>query len=191
MRAACALVLTTVLAACGPREVPVSPHTVASTSSALSANPPRTVDLRELHGHVTGSIGTLTFAEGENQVHVKPTPGQLVADALRAELISMGHHVGVEGATATIDGNIRAFFVFQLDSPELGYGVYDLRGVIRLSVIAASGSRSATGDYKAECVAHPRFFISYTAIDQLVRTCLNDIARQFRDDQAIAQVLGR
>ena len=198
LRILCALGLAACLAACASAvsdvAVPVAPHAAAaSAASALARIPSTTIDVRDLHE--PGGTGVLPGRIGERKtigdismglVSVNPPPGQLVGDALRAELKAAGHRVGRDGATGTIDGDIRQF---DIRTPATAL-YWDVIGTAIVSITATSGGRSASGQYTASCSERTYIWPSSDIIARVVGACVENIARQFRDDPTIATALG-
>ncbi len=193
-----ALGLAACLSACASAvsdvTVPVAPRRAAvSGTSALAKIPATTIDVRDLRE--PGGTGVLPGRIGERKtigdislglVSVKPPPGQMVGDALRAEVKAAGHRVGRDGATATIDGDIRQF---DIRTPATAL-YWDVMGTAIVSITATSGGRSASAQYTASCRERTYIWPSSEIIARVVGACVDDIARQFRDDPTIVAAMG-
>lgn len=195
-RLALPLLLMISLAGCasavGDIVVPVPPHVAATTPSALSAAAPMTIDVRDLRE--AGGTGVLPGRIGERKtigdlsmglVTVTPLPGRIVSNALKAELRAAGYRVGADGASAVIGGGIQQFEI-HTDVTAL---YWDVIGTTAVSVTVTKGALSTTNHYTATCKERTYVWPSGDLIARVVGTCIDDIARQFRADTKVAQVL--
>lgn len=171
----------------------VPPHTASATHGALSGIGPVAVEVHEFQE--PGGTGMLPGRIGERKtlgdislgkVSVSPLPGPIVTDAFRAELVAAGAHVVPRDGSAVINGKIRQFSV-RTDVTAL---YWDVIGTTSVSVTASRDGRSATSAYDATCKDRTYAYPSGTLIGKVMHACVNDLARQFRDDSRIAHVLG-
>jgi uncharacterized lipoprotein YajG len=183
------------LAACAGVQdvvVHVAPHMAPSGPSALSSVTPTTVDvgmLAEQHGTglLPGRIGERTTIGDVSMgtVSLAPAPEQLVTEALKAELVAAGHRAAT-GGPAVIGGEIERFDV-HTDVTAL---YWDIVGTARIAVTVAKSTRSTVSRYDATCQERTYLWPTGDFIAQVLGQCIDDIARQFRDDAAAAHVLG-
>jgi hypothetical protein len=179
------------LAGCGAPQgdlrVAIPPH-IAVAPSALASAPPRNVAMPPFADAVTppGRIGERsTSGNGSGGVIIDPPPGQLLHDAFAAELRRAGHTIQ-DGAGVTIEGNVIGF-ALRLTPTSVDW---QMMLEANVAVTARSDERTVNHAYATRCDNR-----SYTRPDRddiarLVGHCVDDLARQFRADTDIAQVLG-
>ena len=197
LRRTYAYVVVAALAACagpgGDVVIAVPPHIAVSTPSVLSRLPAMTVDVRDLRE--PGGTGVLPGRVGERKtigdismglVTVTPLPGQVMAEMLEAELKAAGHRIGADGASAVVEGEIRRFDL-RTDVTAL---YWDVIGTTSVSVTVVRAGQSATGQYTATCQERTYVWPSSDMMARVVSACLDDIARQFREDANVAHALG-
>lgn len=198
MHAALYAVLTLVpfiLAACaGVRDITVAipPHMTSRAASALASVPPTRIELREIRelqgtGLLPGRIGERKTLGNISMglVSVSPPVGPLLTDMLRAELLAAGHRMANGDPKVTITGEVRRF-ALRTDVTSLYWDVIVDAAVV---VTATAHARSETRDYTARCTERTYAWPSEEVIARVVRACIEDVARQFRDDREIAVVL--
>lgn len=195
--AACVL-LVGALGACGGPQgdvtVAIAAHVAQPGPSALSAIGPVAVSVADLSE--AGGTGVLPGRTGERKtlgdlslglITVTPTPGAIVAEALRAELAAAGAKLVAPGAgAAAITGAIRQFSV----RTDVTAFYWDIVGTTAATVTATRDGRSHSSDYAATCKDRTYVYPTGLLIGQVVRACVGDLARQFRNDAAMARLLG-
>ncbi len=184
------LAIAALLGACsaprGDLLVPIPPHIAAAAPSALAAAPSRNVAMPPFTDAIVppGQIG-MRSSGSAGAVIIDPPPGQLLHDALAAELRRAGHTIRDE-AGVTISGNVIGFSLRLVS----GSVDWQIRLDANVAVTAHSDDRTVNHAYATRCDNR-----SYTTPDaddiaKLVGHCVDDLARQFRSDTDIAQVLG-
>jgi uncharacterized lipoprotein YajG len=191
--ARCCLIAALALAACGAPEgdlrVSIPPHIATVAPSALANASPRNVAMPPFTDAVTppGRIGERSTAGTGSTaaVIIEPPPGQLLHDAFTAEVRRAGHTIQSE-AGVTIEGNVIGFTLRLVPT------AVDWQMIVEanVAVTARTDDRTVNHAYSTRCDNR-----SYTRPDaddiaRLVGHCVDDLARQFRSDTDIAQVLG-
>jgi uncharacterized lipoprotein YajG len=183
-----ALLAVAALAACsaprGNLHVTIPPHIASVPPTALAGAPPRNVALPPFvdaaaHPDRIGDRGAA------GAVIIDPPPALLLHDAFAAELRRAGHTIA-NTAGVTIEGNVIGFSL-RMSSTAVDWQVTVEANV---AVSARSDDRTVNHAYATRCQDH-----SYTTpgdgmIAGVVSHCVDDLARQFRSDTDIAQVLG-
>lgn len=194
-RIALACVAVACLTACaGVQDVVVHipPHVPSAGPSALSGIPPTVVDLRTFQ-QPTGT-GVLPGRIGERKtigdvsmglVTAAPAPDQVVTDAIKAELVAAGHHV-TTGAAVMLDGEIERFDLHT----NVTVLYWDVVGTVIVKLAAHGTRQSAIGVYDAVCSERTYLWPGGELIAHVLSLCVDDIARQFRNDAAVARALG-
>ena len=118
-------------------------------------------------------------------VIIDPPPGPLLHEAFAAEVRRAGHTIQ-DTAGVTIEGNVIGF-ALRLKPTSVDW---QMSVEANVAVTARSDQRTVNHAYATRCDNR-----SYTTPDaddiaRLVSHCVDDLARQFRSDGDIAQVLG-
>jgi uncharacterized lipoprotein YajG len=191
--ARCCLIAVAVLAACaapqGDLRVSIAPHIAAVAPSALADAPPHNVAMPPFGDAAArpGRIGDRSSSASgpAGAVIIDPPPGQLLHDAFAAEVRRAGHTIQ-DTAGVTIEGNVIGF-TLRINSTAVDW---QLIVEANVAVTARTDERTVNHAYATRCDNR-----SYTRPDaddiaRLVGHCIDDLARQFRSDADIAQVLG-
>ena len=187
------VLLTACAGPAGDVVVRIPPHVASSTPSLLSRAASTTVDVRDIRE--TAGTGVLPGRIGERKtignlslgaVTITPVPGEVVTDALKSELRAAGHRVAADGASVVIDGTIQRFDL-RTDVTAL---YWDIIGTTAVLVNVRSDGRSANGQYTATCKERTYVWPTGDLIAQVISACVDDIARQFREDAAVVHALG-
>jgi hypothetical protein len=118
-------------------------------------------------------------------VSVSPPVRPLLTDMVRAELSAAGHQLANGEARVTITGEVRRFALHT----DVTAFYWDVVVDAAVEVTAMAPARSETGNYTARCTERTYAWPGEAVIVRVVRGCIEDLARQFREDQAIAAVL--
>jgi uncharacterized lipoprotein YajG len=188
--------LTLFLSACaGPTSditVAIPPHIASDAANALTSMPPTRIELREVRepqgtGLLPGRIGERKPIGNISMglVSVSPPVGRLLTDMLRAELITAGHQLSNGEAKVTITGEVRRFALHT----DVTAVYWDVIVDAAVTVTASAQARSETGNYTARHTERTYVWPGEEVIARAVRACVAGLARQFREDSAIAAVL--
>lgn len=167
---------------------PYKPGSVASPLSRVGRAIVAVAPFAELGAQAPAAPGGTVFA-GSPKLEVfvvQPSPGRLLTDAIAAELGAAGHQLGGPGAPVAISGGVQRFEAKA--SKTALYWAVDVQ--VAAAVTAERGGRKLSHSYVAHCQD-----VAYTAPDATmmaptVARCVADIAHQFRDDAAMAGVIG-
>jgi hypothetical protein len=118
-------------------------------------------------------------------VSISPPVGRLLADMLSAELMAAGHQLTDGMAQVTITGEVLRF-ALRTDVTTVYWDVVVDAAVM---VIATGPVHRETGNYAARHMERTYVWPSGEVIARAVRACIEELARQFREDRAIAAVL--
>jgi uncharacterized lipoprotein YajG len=193
LAARCCLIATIALAACaapqGDLNVSIPPHIASAGPSALASAPPRNVAIPPFRDATArpGRIGDRsTSASGPTgAVIIDPPPGQLLHDAFAAELRRAGHTIA-SSAGATIEGSVVGF-TLRINSTAMDWQVIVDANV---AIAAHTDERTVNHAYATRCEDRSYTTPGASVIAGMVGHCIDDLARQFRSDADIAQVLG-
>jgi uncharacterized lipoprotein YajG len=118
-------------------------------------------------------------------VIIDPPPGQLLRDAFAAEVRRAGHIIG-SSANVAIEGNVIGF-TLRINSTAVDWQITVEANV---AVTARSDERTVNHAYATQCQDRSYTTPGPAVIAGVVGHCVDDLARQFRSDTDIAQVLG-
>ena len=191
--ARCCLIAVAALAACaapqGDLRVSIPPHIAAAQPSALANAPPRNVAIPPFGDAATqsGRIGDRsTSASGPSgAVIIDPPPGPLLHEAFAAELRRAGLTIQ-SSAGATIEGNVLGF-TLRINSTTMDWQVIVEANV---TITARTDERTVNHAYSTRCEDRSYTAPGASVIAGVIGHCVDDLARQFRSDTDIAQVLG-
>ena len=191
--ARCCLIAVIALAGCaaaqGDLHVTLPPHIAAVAASALAGAPPRNVAMAPFSDAAArpGRIGDRsTSANGPSGVVIiDPPPAQLLYDAFAAELRRAGHTIQ-STAGVTIEGNVIGFTL------RINPTAVDWQLIVEanVAVTARTDERTVNHAYSTRCEDRSYTRPGQREIAGVVGRCIDDLSRQFRSDEDIAQVLG-
>ncbi|MBN8892882.1 MAG: hypothetical protein J0H91_21585 [Rhodospirillales bacterium] len=196
MRRRGALLAALALAGCaapqGDLIVRVPADAPGSVASPLSRAARAIVAVRPF-GEVTdaarpGVVGDRLDGDGRSvgAYVVQPTPGRLVHEAIAAELLAAGHQPGGDGAPVVVEGAVQRFQVKASSTGLYWSVVVD----VAAGVTATRGAARLSHSYVAHCQDVAYTQPSAEMMAPLIGRCVADLGRQFRDDDAMARVIG-
>lgn len=187
--------LLLLLAGCAGAEdtvVHIPPHVPAPGPSALAISPP--VDVAVAAFQETGGIGVLPGRIGERktlsnlsmgEVTIDPPPGALLRDAFVRELRAAGQRIVSSGGEATLGGQVRQF-TLRTDVTAL---YWDVVVDAAVDTTVQRAGRTGGGSFTAHCQERTYGWPGSEITARVVATCVDDLARQFRDNADVARVL--
>ncbi len=173
-------------------QVPIPPH--QGVAGAFAGAPPGVVSVAAFPE--AGGTGVLPGAIGERstigdismgQVRIAPSPARLLQDAVVADLIASGWNV-LPGGPAPVElaGTVGRF-ALRTDATALYWDVTLDAG---LGVRLVAGGRQAARDFAAHCQERTYVWPGSEIIARVVAQCVDELARDVRQDAALAQALG-
>ncbi len=188
--------LVFIVAACaqmGDATVTVPPH--AGVPGGFPGLPPGPVALTGFEdsagtGVLPGQIGERTTIGDVpmGTITLQPPPGSLLRAAIAADLAAAGHTVsaGAAAGAPMLEGHLRRFV---LATPATAL-YWDVTIDAALAIRAQSAARTQARDLAALCRERTYAFPANELIARVAAHCVDDLARQVRDDPEIAHALG-
>ena len=166
--------------------VRVAPYQPGSVASPLSRVARAIVQVQPFGDLPAGTGGGLADARQVVHFAVAPPPARLLHAAVSAELQAAGHQIGGAGAPVVVRGAVQRFDV-TASQTALYWAV---EAQIAVAVTAARNGRTLSHSYVSRCQDVAYAAPAPDAMAPLVARCVGDAVRQFRDDQAMAALIG-
>jgi uncharacterized lipoprotein YajG len=130
--------------------------------------------------------GLFAGADTVERFVVAPSPGQLLRQAVAAELRSAGEQIGREDAPVAVEGAVQRFIVKASKA-----GLYwALEVDVAAAVTARRGGRALSHSYVSHCQDVAYTVPGPASVAPLVSRCIANIAEQFRGDAEMARAIG-
>ncbi len=174
----------------GPQTAYPGQYLAEHGPSALSAAPRTLIEIRpfaDVPDVPPGHIGDVRDAKGAviQSLDIAPPPGRQFSEALGAELQAAGHMVTGPGAAAVLEGGVQRFaFAGTPDKV-----TWDTKIQAQLAIKISYRGRSVSRAYTATCNDAGLLRPTADGVAEIAKTCITNIARQFRNDPGVAGVL--